>query len=536
MDNTTLCINCFKEIDTSIGGGEICPHCSYNNFENQLIKEALPPNTILQDRYIVGRVTIFNSEGFTYTGYDKHNLKRVDIREFFPTTLACRDNLNIYAGEDKKGVFHKLYVDFVNMANSLAKIRNISGVIPISNLLSANNTCCIVYEHFESVSLKKYVSENSGHLNYNKTQELFTPLMSAFSNMHSLGIRHLGISPETLRVCSDGKLRIGDFSIEALRTVGSELTQDLVKNCTAYEQYTQKLPHLEYTDVYGFAVSIFFTLTGNLPDDVKTRLENPKLMLSNDVVRSIPQNSLVALASALQVKPSERTSSFESFKMDFLNETKTDDQVDTENVVHDIPSNTVRKSKPSSHPIIWLSLSFVISCVFLFFFFSDYLETSDFSLKTVIAYFEEKVDVEVEHVTGVPDMVGDYYSDWVQIISSTDAYQFHLEMEEVTSDTVKSGYIVSQNPTSEESVEFNGTVTVYVSVGVAERILPKISGCTYYEAVELLEAEGLIVEIEYEYSNTVSTGYVMWYGDDYLTGDEVTYGDTIPVVVSQGSE
>lgn len=70
----------------------------------------------------------------------------------------------------------------------------------------------------------------------------------------------------------------------------------------------------ESTDVYGFAASLFFALTGELPQDALKRREDPRLLIPTNILRTIPPHVVTALANALQVMPDKRTTTFERLR------------------------------------------------------------------------------------------------------------------------------------------------------------------------------------------------------------------------------
>ncbi len=83
------------------------------------------------------------------------------------------------------------------------------------------------------------------------------PVLSALSAIHAAGIRHLGISPDTLHIMKDGRMKLDGFCIGAVRRMNSDLPPDLVAGCAAMEQYVMDYLPNEATDVYGFAASLF---------------------------------------------------------------------------------------------------------------------------------------------------------------------------------------------------------------------------------------------------------------------------------------
>ena len=63
------------------------------------------------------------------------------------------------------------------------------------------------------------------------------PVLSTLGTLHSAGIIHRGISPTTLIVGKNGKMRITGFSIWQARTARGDLTAQLFPGYAAIEQY-----------------------------------------------------------------------------------------------------------------------------------------------------------------------------------------------------------------------------------------------------------------------------------------------------------
>ena len=81
----TYCMNCFSEMRAT---GEPCAHCGWKD-EGQM-KNALPYGTVLGGKYLIGQATRINGAGITYAALEKDTNQKVEVREFFPTTLAFR--------------------------------------------------------------------------------------------------------------------------------------------------------------------------------------------------------------------------------------------------------------------------------------------------------------------------------------------------------------------------------------------------------------------------------------------------------------
>ena len=84
-----LCYNCFQERETPEGP---CPYCGFDLEDNaRKFPTALPAGTVLNNRYIVGRVLGQGGFGITYIGMDLVLERKVSIKEYFPTGKVGRN-------------------------------------------------------------------------------------------------------------------------------------------------------------------------------------------------------------------------------------------------------------------------------------------------------------------------------------------------------------------------------------------------------------------------------------------------------------
>ena len=88
MAEKFLCYNCFQERETSEGP---CPCCGFDLAENEKkFPVALRAGTVLNDRYIIGRVLGQGGFGITYLALDTQLNAKVAIKEFMPGEIATR--------------------------------------------------------------------------------------------------------------------------------------------------------------------------------------------------------------------------------------------------------------------------------------------------------------------------------------------------------------------------------------------------------------------------------------------------------------
>ncbi len=84
-----MCPGCMHELtDEEYSSGK-CPHCDYER-EKEDRKQALPVLTILNGKYLIGKILEKDSTGITYQAYDLNLEIKIQITEYFPPVLAKR--------------------------------------------------------------------------------------------------------------------------------------------------------------------------------------------------------------------------------------------------------------------------------------------------------------------------------------------------------------------------------------------------------------------------------------------------------------
>lgn len=102
------------------------------------------------------------------------------------------------------------------------------------------------------------------------------------------------------------------------------------------------------------------------------------------------------------------------------------------------------------------------------------------------------------------------------------------------SDRVSEGTVISQGTAAGKKVAKNTQIIITVSGGkeVKNITVPSVTGKTESEARTALEADGFVVDIDYQYSSTVENGKVI----KASPSGSVAQGSTITITVSRGKE
>ena len=485
--DSKLCRNCFAALPE--GPGNIpCPSCGWDNSKSQP-RDALPFDTVLAGRYQVGRAKARNGEGFTYAALDLTNRKTVEVREFFPTPLAAREGVMVEPVSGQASLFGQYLDDFIELSKGISRLREASVVQSVLEIFQENGTAYTVYEDVPSMSLRRFVEQSGGGLGWNQVNTLFQPVLSALGLMNSLGLCHLGVSPETLRITREGRLLMTGFSIQAARHAGSGIEPDLYPGCAAVEQYDPKAVCGEVTDVYGFTATLLYCLTGQMPLAAPKRLQDQRLMISREVLKTLPPFAVTAIANGMQVKQSLRTGSFQRFKTELSSAPSIVNQVDETDAIRRLPP--VELDLPKNRglpPVVWLLGSCVITLVALLIVASLWLGEQGMSFADIKKIFQDSSSAA--QTLEVPQMVNESYEEWEQQVGQ-DPYDFTLKIStREFSDTVEEGNIISQDPFPGETIAPGGTVLVTVSKGSATRTLPGIDGISFADLQTALTEDG----------------------------------------------
>lgn len=299
-----LCMGCMNEL----GGDGRCHYCSYTD-DIPHLQAYLAPKTVLDNRYVIGKMLSYNGEGASYICYDMVGKCKCVCREYMPDTLCERasDGLSINVNKDCLAKYKTFMSEFADMNKVLSRMRNLTHIVTAKDMFAENNTTYVILEYVEGVSLKKFLQSNTGFLTWEQVKKLFVPLFTTLNIIHNAGIIHRGISPENIIVTTDGELKLTGFCISSIRTSNTGMMPEFYSGYTAPEQYSSLQWQGTWTDVYAVAAVIYRILTGNMPLDANTRIHNDTLMEANRLNPRIPLHISDALAQAMAVRGEERT-------------------------------------------------------------------------------------------------------------------------------------------------------------------------------------------------------------------------------------
>lgn len=287
------CVNCF----VIKGGAACCPECGYQDGVTARSTLHLAPGTWLVTRYRTGKLLGQGGFGATYLGWDDRLQVKVAVKEYFPVHLVARmhnsSEMQLYTPE-RTEAFTDGIRKFLDEARTLARLRDVREIVGVQDYFEDNGTAYLVMELLQGQTMKKYISDQGGRIDYRRALSILMPIMKALHSVHELGLIHRDISPDNIFMSNSGGAKLLDFGAarEATGDAGAGLTVILKPGYAPPEQYFSDSRQGPWTDVYALSATFYCAVTGRPPPDSTKRVQQDALAL--------PSASGIALPSELE--------------------------------------------------------------------------------------------------------------------------------------------------------------------------------------------------------------------------------------------
>ena len=311
----TLCYNCFRQVADPFVP---CPHCGFDLGENQQkFPVALRAGTVLNDRYIVGRVLGQGGFGITYVAFDTQLQAKVAVKEYMPSDMATRVEGTIVSVmmDTRAEDFTYGAERFQEEARTLAKFIGHPNIAGVSSYFDQNGTSYFVMDYIEGVSFKSYIANNGGKVSVDETLNVMIPVLRALTAVHAEGFIHRDVTPDNIYISKDGNVKLLDFG-SARYSIGDKsksLDVILKVGYAPKEQYIRRGRQGPYTDVYSCAACFYAALTGYLPPESLERLDHDELVPVSQAGVAVPEWLDKAILKGLAVQPEDRFQSAAEF-------------------------------------------------------------------------------------------------------------------------------------------------------------------------------------------------------------------------------
>ncbi|MCC8196646.1 MAG: serine/threonine protein kinase [Ruminococcus sp.] len=253
--------------------------------------------------YIIDNVQGQGGFGITYSAHRAEDNLHVAVKEFFPNQLNLQraSDGTVHAGMDVQELYQGGMNSFLDEAKALAKLRNLPSVVKALSYFQANGTAYLVMEFIDGTSLKNLL-RNEGPVSAEEFLPKFRVLIEDIEKMHKTGLLHRDIAPDNIMLDNDGNLKLIDFGSARSMEDGKSMKVLLKSGFAPVEQYMSR-GQGTYTDVYGICASIYYCLTGKVPPEAMSRLDNDPLVPPNQYGAGLTERQQEVLLRGLAVQP-----------------------------------------------------------------------------------------------------------------------------------------------------------------------------------------------------------------------------------------
>ena len=420
----------------------------------------------------------------------------------------------------------------------------------------------LVMELVEGSTLRDYLNEK-GSLTVEQTFQLITPVLSALSAAHRIGIIHRDIKPENILISKDGRIKVADFGLARNITMGQTMTAEssVVLGSVSYlspEQVQRGVADAR-SDIYAVGIVLFEMLTGSKPYSGETPIQiayrhvNDRIPNIQTIKSEIPTSIAELVYEATAPNPDQRPKSAEEL-LNKLREiqAKIDPKRRQMSLELDLPPIVNKKNKRGKVSVtsalggIKEKTSQLISTKPINISKpEDSIRTKKrkvsrrvrrnriIALFLLIALIFGSYQILNAGKISVPSLVG-----MSQGEAKNDLKDLGLNIqvvEEVFSEDVAKGKIIATKPGGGGKISPSGTVGLIVSKGQERIIVPTLNGLTPDVASGKISDLGLSVgQINESFDMKIAAGFVI--GTDPKVGSEVRRKSIVNLIVSKGVE
>ena len=307
--------------------------------------------TILHDRYEIKDILGAGGFGITYKAWDNTLQTEVCIKEYYPVGIANRtvtaSQVSVYTNADEAS-YKRGMQRFLREARGLAKLGSVKNIVNVHDYFEENNTAYMVMEYLKGKTLKCFVRENGGKVNEDVAIHVACSVLEALQHVHAVGIIHRDISPDNIYICDNMEVKLIDFGAlkQEIAEVNKSTSIILKYGFAPPEQYTSNSREQgAWTDIYAVGATVYYILTGLIPQDSVMRMMEDVLVPLEEIIPSISKNFSDAIMKAMSLNIRDRFASAEDFLNELLSDTETNDTKNRQQRKKSYKDNYVKSEK-----------------------------------------------------------------------------------------------------------------------------------------------------------------------------------------------
>lgn len=423
-------------------------------------------------------------------------------------------------------------------------------IVSVYDVGQEGNIHFIVMELVEGKTLSELIEEK-GRLDYKEAINITRQVASALSLAHKNQIVHRDIKPHNILITNTGVAKLADFGI-AKAVSASTIIGGNNKVMGSVHYFSPEQARGAYvderSDIYSLGIVLYEMLTGKVPFDgdnpisiALMHINDPMPPVSAEVPGIPPQLEKIIMKATDKYQTNRYRTADEMIEdldnIEFITKvmgqkafTIAGEEEKEQPAVSVRPERerTHRKSEPAGNTeesdktlerANKISTGFIIGAVAVL------VIAGIIGLGALLGWFSGDSE-EIK----VPNFVGSTFEKAQALAQETG-----LEIargEDVYSPDQEEGKITSQNPTADSVVSPGKLITVYVSKGKKDGVVPKIVGMDYKAASEYLKTFGFELGIVKTESSTLPENVII--EQSVEEGSTASKGTKIDVTVSDG--
>jgi serine/threonine protein kinase/beta-lactam-binding protein with PASTA domain len=499
----------------------------------------------------------------------------IDNRYLLQRILASGGMATIYAGLDTRldrpvavKIMHPHLANDEAFVSRFIKEAKATAALSHPNIVSIQDqgwneggapAVFIVMELVEGSTLRDFLNEQ-GALSIEQLFQFLNPVASALSAAHRIGIIHRDIKPENILIAKDGRVKVADFGLAAGSIIGQTMTAEssVVLGSVSYlspEQVQRGIADAR-SDIYALGIVMFEMLAGKKPYDGETPIQiaykhvNERIPNLRTINEDIPEEITDIVFAATSPNPDQRPKDAE----DLLNKLRSvQAQIDPKrrqlSLELDIPpaAISVAKSKKSRGKVRVASAFEGLKEKT-----SQVITPKEDSVATKRRKTSKRVkrNRTIAFLLLIAIIFGGYtllgagritvpsLAGMTQKEAAATLQTLGLKSavgEEVFSEDIPVGKVISSSPGGGGKVGKSGTVKLNISKGKERIIIPTLVGLTPDVAIQKLSDLGLKAGDTTEiFSALAEKGFVV--GTDPKDASEVKRNSIVNILVSKGVE
>lgn len=396
-------------------------------------------------------------------------------------------------------------------------------IVRVKDIGCDNGVYYMVMDYIDGVPLKKLIERR--RVIGEKDAVLYAAqVCAALSAAHKRGIIHRDIKPQNILIDKIGDAKLTDFGIAKSLAVAQPDTETQVIGSVYYVSPEQARGDAvdARTDIYSLGIVLYEMLTGELPHtgeqtvSVALKHINEKITApaSLNPALSAAVNNIVLKATSKNRR--DRYRSADAFREDLLRAL-----ADPDGAFVDMPA--VYRARAGAGPKILRRHKILKICI---------LAALICALSAGALLGASLFVNPAQKTLTVPDMAG---QDVEYASTVLGRMGFAVELSYASSETAAAGTVISQTPAAGSDAPHGAALSLTVSTGPADLIMPDLFGWSVDEARAFIEDMGLVVaETVYEMRDDAPVSTVVSHMPAADT--VVEEGETVVLVVAADEE